>query len=281
MIRDQIADQLVYSTVRISCHSATGSSVGTGFFMSYPIAEDKEYIALVTNKHVVDGYDYGEITIVKENEDGTPNDTEHIVVSISDLQKHCIPHPESNIDICFILVMPEINKLIRDRNKPYIRCISSKMTLTEEDISSLTAIEDIIMIGYPSGIIDSYNNKPIVRKGITATNLRLDYNGTPDFMIDAACFRGSSGSPVFLRKEGLVKEITDQALTLGLAPSYSLLGILHSMSVHNKIGEIVVKDIPTTLKPVVEMETPLNLGYVTKSRKITELFELLVLSIKA
>ena len=59
------------------------------------------------------------------------------------------------------------------------------------------------MIGYPIGLIDEYNNKPIVRKGITATTYNIDYNGKKEFLIDIACFPGSSGSPIFIRRDGL------------------------------------------------------------------------------
>jgi len=54
------------------------------------------------------------------------------------------------------------------------------------------------MVGYPVGIWDSANNMPVIRRGITATHPGKDYEGKSEFMIDAACFPGSSGSPVFL-----------------------------------------------------------------------------------
>lgn len=38
------------------------------------------------------------------------------------------------------------------------------------------------------------------RRGITATNINFDYNGKKEFVIDAACFPGSSGFPVFIWK---------------------------------------------------------------------------------
>ena len=39
---------------------------------------------------------------------------------------------------------------------------------------------------------------PITRTGITATSFSLDYQGKSEFVIDAACFPDSSGSPVFI-----------------------------------------------------------------------------------
>lgn len=58
------------------------------------------------------------------------------------------------------------------------------------------------MIGYPNGLWDSQNNLPIIRRGITATSVKKDYNGKKEFLIDAAVFPGSSGSPVFIFNEG-------------------------------------------------------------------------------
>ncbi len=53
------------------------------------------------------------------------------------------------------------------------------------------------MVGYPVGLWDSVNNMPILRRGSTATLLDWTYEGRQEFVIDAACFPGSSGSPVF------------------------------------------------------------------------------------
>lgn len=272
MIKDTISDQLIYSTVRIICRNASSVSCGTGFFMQQSLPDGNNINAIVTNNHVIRGYDYAEITLAGVHSDGTPDDLEHVTISINDLPHKTVSHPDPNIDICLLLVSDEIEKAKSSGKPVYYRAIGTGMTLLTEDFNSLTSIEDVIMIGYPNGIIDTYNNKPVVRKGITATSLKLDYNGTPDFMIDISCFYGSSGSPVFLRKDGLAKEISDEGLELGLTPSYSLLGIIHSMSITKADGNIVQNDIPTSLKSIVETNIPLNLGHVTKASKILEIF---------
>ena len=274
MIKDQIADQLVYSTVRIVCRDKTTLSRGTGFFMRRYFPDKTNINAIVTNNHVVDGYDYAEITLAGIDENGMPDDKNHVTITINDLQKRRISHPDKNIDVCLLFVNDKVEEYEKAGKPVYYKALGTEMTLLPTDYDSLTSIEDVIMIGYPNGIMDTYNNKPVVRKGITATSLKLDYNGTPDFMVDIACFYGSSGSPVFLRKEGLAKETTDKGLTIGLSPSYSLLGIIHSMSIAKASGEIVVKEIPTSMKPIVETTIPLNLGQVTKAKKILEIFDL-------
>ena len=63
---------------------------------------------------------------------------------------------------------------------------------------TLDDLEDVLMIGYPDGMSDSKNNLPIVRRGITATDYKIDYEGKKEFLIDASIFKGSSGSPILI-----------------------------------------------------------------------------------
>ena len=272
MIKDTVADLLIYSTARIKCSDGNEISLGTGFFMSHR-HNDQFYTALVTNKHVVRGYTTANIELVRKDENGSPKDTDHITITLNNLQERCKYHPEKDTDICLIFFNDKIKELENQGLAPYYKCIGDNMILYPDDYASLTAIEDIIMIGYPSGIMDETNCKPVVRKGITATSLKLDYNGKPIFMIDAACFPGSSGSPVFLKKTGLEQEVTDGGFTLGVSAAYSLLGILYAGPTIKIDGKIVVKDIPTRAVPTAQMSTTMNLGYVVKARKAVELFE--------
>lgn len=274
MIKDTISDQLIYSTVKITCRNASSISYGSGFFMQQNLSDGNIIQAIVTNKHVLRGYDYAEITLAGIHSDGTPDDLNHVTISISDLQRKIRSHPDENIDISLLFVNDEIKKSSVLGKPVYYRSVGTDMILPPQSLGPLTSIEDVIMIGYPSGMIDTYNNKPVVRKGITATSLKLDYEGTPDFLIDISCFPGSSGSPVFLRKVGLVQEVLENKLTLGLMPNYSLLGIIHSVLTVKANGNIAQKEIPTSLAPIVEMNIPLNLGHVTKAKKILEVFDM-------
>ena len=49
MIKDDIADQLVYSTVKITCQNSTEVSTRTGFFMAKELQNGRNIIAIVTN----------------------------------------------------------------------------------------------------------------------------------------------------------------------------------------------------------------------------------------
>lgn len=128
------------------------------------------------------------------------------------------------------------------------------------------------MIGYPIKLWDSVNNMPIFRQGILATNPELDYGEKKLFLIDAACFPGSSGSPVLLYD------------TLNYIPTYGahkmprnliFLGIQFKTFIHCINGEIKIVDIPTTELHIPQMQIPSLVGIVVKSSCILD-FENLI-----
>lgn len=278
MIRDNIADQLVYSTVKLTCYNSKEKSYATAFFMIHKY-DDKNIIALVTNKHAVTSdeehkcfFDKAEIVLTKSDNDGAPIDKEHITIHIDRLENRCVFHPDASVDLCFIFIDDLLSNVRSSGDIPYYRCIGTDFSITEEVVQTLTPIEDIVMIGYPIGLIDETNNKPVIRKGITATDIRLNYNGEQEFVIDAACFHGSSGSPIFLRKMILKKEETENGISIGMQPAYAFLGILYAGPVETVDGEIKIEAIPTSKKIYSESKHTINLGYVIKSNVITELF---------
>ena len=274
MSADNIADQLVYATTKIKCFKSSVTSEGTGFFFQKELSNGKIVFALVTNNHVVDGFDNAEIYLASVNANGSPNDQNRVVVSISDLQMKRVSHPSCDIDICMLLIGDDINKACSEGKSVYYKSIPLTMIPSDEVLAKLSPIEDVIMVGYPDGLMDEYNNKPIVRKGITASSIKLDYENRPESLVDMACFWGSSGSPVFIRAEspGLAPR-EDEGVSLGKTIQYFFGGILHSGPVRKMNGKILVKDVPTALTPCAEFELPLNLGYIIKAKKIVELFD--------
>ncbi len=274
MSSDNIADQLVYATTKIKCTSSSIISEGTAFFFQKDLSNGKTVFALVTNNHVVEGFDKAEIYLAGVNPNGTPNDQNRVIISISDLQKKRIRHPSPDIDICLLFIGEEINQIRSKGEDVFYKTIPSTMIPSDEMLAKLSPIEDVVMVGYPNGLMDSYNNKPIIRKGITASNVKLDYENRPDFLVDMACFWGSSGSPVFIRTESTgFTSSGNGTVSLGKSIHYYFGGILHSGPVRKMDGSILVKDVPTALTPYAEFEMPLNLGYITKANKIVEIFD--------
>jgi hypothetical protein len=131
-------------------------------------------------------------------------------------------------------------------------------------------MEDVIMLGYPNGIWDAKHNLPIIRRGVTATHAKLPLNGKPEFLIDAACFPGSSGSPVFLANIG---GYFDYAGNLIFGSRVFLLGTLWGGPVQRTEGEVKVVEVPVDTKAVAQWAVPMNLGYVVRATELRRLEE--------
>ena len=141
---------------------------------------------------------------------------------------------------------------------------------TKEQLKELRTVEDVLMVGYPIGLWDQHNNRPIFRKGITATHVGLPYNGKKEFLIDIAAFPGSSGSPVYIYREGLrvVNSVGDRLA--GRDDLFYFAGVLYAGPMYNAHGEIIVKNVPTQMTPLVNSQIPSNLGIVIASEELME-----------
>jgi hypothetical protein len=105
--------------------------------------------------------------------------------------------------------------------------------------------------------------RAVAQQGITATPAYIDFNGKSEFVIDCACFPGSSGSPVLLYNFG---GYTDRDGNTFQGPSrIMLIGILYAGPQHTARGEIHVMPIPTSVQPVAISRIPTNLGYCVKA----------------
>jgi hypothetical protein len=180
-----------------------------------------------------------------------------------DFKDLIISHPDERIDLCAIPLIPILNKI--SPKKAYLIFLDHSIIPSDEVIKSLSAVEDILMVGYPANLCDEVNNLPIFRKGITSSHPAINLNGNPEFMIDASCFPGSSGSPVFLYNNGFY---TSGNTTFSGSSRLLLLGVLHSGAAMESKGKIFSKDIPTLPTLVSESSIMLNLGYVIKSNQL-------------
>ncbi len=268
-----LSEQLSYSTVRIECTYSNGETgTGTGFFFNFlENKETGEYVpVIITNKHVVEGASKGRFIFTKANNNGEPIDNQHFPVEFDDFEKRWIFHDSVDVDLCALPIALILNQLQQINQKIFYISLNKDLIPSTEIIGDTTALEEILMIGYPNGIWDTYNNKPLLRRGITATHPKFDYCGRKEIMIDAACFPGSSGSPVFILNEGSYKT-KNKPLSIG--DRIIFLGVLYAGPQHNAQGEITIMDVPTIQKPVSISRIPNNLGLIIKSERILELEE--------
>lgn len=266
-----ISEKLGYSTIRIECLYPNGSTgFGTGFFYNFcgNIQKDMSIPVIITNKHVVQGAIKCRLVFVKKNKDGSPNDLEHHEVVIDNFAVTWLGHSEEEVDLCAIPIGGLLNHYLGQGVELFFIPIREENLPTPEIIEEFSSMEEVVMVGYPTGIWDKVNNKPILRKGITATHPRLDYCGRKEFLIDAACFPGSSGSPVLIVNEGHFQK---RGGDLMLGERFVLLGVLYAGPQFSAMGEIVVVDVPTIQKPIASSMIPINLGFIIKAVRISEL----------
>ena len=265
-----LSEQLIYCTTKIiSVIDENQYSTGTGFFMNFN--EDIEngtcQPVIITNKHVVRNAKKIIFSICKADEQNNPLDQEKFTITLDTFK--IINHPSSDVDLCAIPIADVDLKTFQNNIKLFRGKFSTDLIISEDEIKKCSAMEDIIMIGYPNGLEDSYNNKPIIRKGITSSHMKFDYNGKKEFLIDMACFPGSSGSPIFFCNES--SYTTGNNVIIG--SRCRLSGLLYAGPQYTSVGKIIFENIPTSPKAVFNI--PNNLGLVIKAERIKELEEIM------
>jgi len=261
-------EQLVHSTLRIECETPQGVSSGSGYYFAFLEKENGFHVpCIVTNKHVIRGATKGKFYLSVKKEDGSPDLGKHFPVVFENFEAMWIGHPDPSVDLAVFPLGPIFHSAEQQGLKLHYVMLGKANTADKPLLDSLPTMEEIIMIGYPNGIWDETHNLPIIRKGITATHPKLSYNGKPEFMIDAACFPGSSGSPVFLANIGSF--VNDRG-ALCAGTRIALLGTLYAGPQHTATGEVRVVNVPTANKPISISSIPNNLGLVIHANKLND-----------
>jgi hypothetical protein len=83
----------------------------------------------------------------------------------------------------------------------------------------------VSIIGYPYGLATAHA-WPIWKTGHIASDIDLDYDGRPAFLIDATARSGMSGSPVVHRTSGgFTTRSGDVIYSTGVRPATRFLGV--------------------------------------------------------
>ncbi len=244
-----MTDALLYTAVLLNVVGEDGSTgQGTAFFYQLR-AEEQDYVFLVTNRHVVEGCHSVAIVVhcgdkvASADRPTMPNGTTLQIETVNAGVAWSL-HPE------FDLAIMPMGKLLLDAEKNgtcvMYRALREEAIPDDAALRSLTTVENVLMLGFPRGLWDDVNCYPLFRRGITATHPLLDYGGEPVGVVDIACFHGSSGSPIMIAEPGAIS-FSDGAMVRG--SRFYLLGLLASAPTFSVDGEIVIRDVPTALKP--------------------------------
>ena len=259
-MKNDTSELLTYTTVKIVCDNG---SVGTGFVIELCRTDDGSMPVIVTNKHVVLGCSKYQYEMCITNPDGKPIDTQ--AIRFEGLISDWILHPDSEIDLACLPIGHFINTSIENGIKPFYRSFDTSLIPSVKTVDELSAIEDIYIIGYPTGLEDTVNHKPLIRKGITSTHPKNDYMGEPFFVIDCPTFPGSSGSPVVIYNRGAYPksdgiQLGERLILLGIVFKTFISGLITITAATN--GE-TIDTIPN------------DLGLVIKSSQILEFEKIL------
>lgn len=222
--------QLLYTTVPLWVQDKLQTRAGTAFIANAQIPSHPNLTLplLITAAHVVGN---GDSVIAEfhlaDGENGLPETS--IKVQLS---RNLFTY-DSTLDVAVMLLGPVLNELLSQGKRVFYRGVEKSLVLTLDIWNGFAAIEDVILIGYPSALYDVRHGLPVVRRGITATPVWNDFNGNPIFLIDAAVFPGSSGSPVFLFNQGSYP--TENGIALGTRLFF--LGILTASMISNTTKE--------------------------------------------
>ncbi len=212
-----IASTWIKATVRLENEWGEGS--GTGFLVFREIGKNLGKTFLVTNKHVVSADPekrkaarYLKLFANVERSDGAV--VGHVFDKVPLIENNggrlWREHEDMNVDVLAV----DVSWLLQSTRNLHVTEVHYSDFIPSELIKKhdVTIADEVLIIGYPSGLAHARTNFPLVRQGLIATRIgekitiqTEDSAGKkktveiPGFLVDATVIPGSSGSPVVLK----------------------------------------------------------------------------------
>lgn len=274
-----IEHALVRNTVRLLAGLSPDklTSSGTGFF--YQVTHPTSNIAkvlILTNKHVVRGAEFVNFvlssapSVVDLDDEHQPNGrTDHSVMM--PLAGNLQLHPDPDTDLCAIDVTVPYGQILQSGRQMRSMILDCSWVLEPQDRKNLRDIEQVLVVGYPSGLWDSHNNMPIARLGSTATHALARYAGMKNFLVDVAAFQGSSGSPVFTYEAPMFRQ-PDGSYTPGTKVAF--VGVVWGVIERAVTGELRAVEMPSAVTQVPVLQASLNLAIALHADAVLDIDEL-------
>lgn len=275
---DDFPGKLLYCVCKIIMTDINGKDHhSTGFWYS-TVIDNKQVFGLISAKHCFDNYSKAVLKLCRMDYlTGLPIDQLacDILLSTEDLDNNLIKDDKE--DLCFIILQIDNVPTTNLIKPPFLIPITDEILLDIDTADDFMLAQDVIMIGYPQGIYDDINNKPVLRKGITSSPIKLDFKGQPQFLLDISCHHGSSGSPVFIADKGVYLE--KNSILPG--PRLLFVGIfVGGWEEVTDSGTIVEANIDG-VQSKIEIKIPNNLGFVLKPICINNLKSIIRLYLKS
>lgn len=257
-----LAEVAYLSTIRVVATKQDGlCRISSGF-----VIVDAAELFLVTARHAVESADVVTLYFYPGTDDG-PTLSNHIPRDVRDVSSFFVFHPQPDIDVAVGRLHGVVQAMRNDGESIFVRGIWSesfalKWSQGDPTISDPFVrprpLDEVQIVGYPNNYRDFHTGLPIMRRGLIATPLWLDFGGEPIFLIDTTACHGTSGGPVFF-----VEEMQKVGKTMhGDSGNLMLLGVfteaLPMKSIGARSGEKLL---------------PPNLGAAVKAHTILETIE--------
>jgi S1-C subfamily serine protease len=263
---DSIAKRLLFSTVRVDTELEDGSQgSGTAFIITHSHAKGTTPF-VVTNRHLVEGVRRGGLVFTR-GAAGRPALGQRFQLNIEEFPAAWFFHPDASVDLALVPLRP-LERAARALGvELYYHAVDSSRIPDAATTRGFDALEDVLFVGYPSGVWDHVNLMPILRRGTTATPLELDFEGHKQFLIDAAVYPGSSGSPVFVMRSDARRSHLPNGRTIWFA------GVIAAVFFREEPDTLVPRPVPTHAPPRSVCSEMIDLGLVIKSESVREVIE--------
>lgn len=261
---NSLTKKLLFNTVRVDTVLTDGSEgSGTAFVVSHPHARGT-HLFIVTNRHVVEDVARGGL-VFTQGQNGQPRLGERFQLNIDDFTAAWFMHPDPEVDLAVIPMRP-LEAAARDQGvELYYHPIDSRLALDAATVDGLDALEEVLFVGYPSGVWDQVNLMPILRRGTTATPMGLDFEGRKEFLIDAAVYPGSSGSPVFVYEPEVAAAVRGAQRA-----KFHFAGVVAAVFFREEANHIVPAPVPANNTGVAMGSEMIDLGLVIKAGAVIE-----------
>ncbi|MBT9567984.1 MAG: trypsin-like peptidase domain-containing protein [Thiobacillus sp.] len=259
---NSITKKLLFNTVRVDTVLEDGSEgSGTAFVFSHTTSSGT-HTFVVTNRHLVEDVRSGGLVFTQKKH-GQPALGERFQININDFTHAWFLHPDPEVDIAIIPLRP-LEQAARDQGvELYYHAIDSHMVPDAAALRAMDALEQILFIGYPSGVWDQVNLMPIMRRGTTATPMMLDFEGRPEFLIDAAVYPGSSGSPVFVYQPEVLRPTQSRD-----SKRFLFAGVVAAVFFREEANHLVPVPVPANNQPMTTASEMIDLGLVIKGEAV-------------
>lgn len=259
------SEQIMYNVLHITMLDNQDKALGTatGFLFGFLHNQSTSFPCLVTNRHVLSRCAKIRLCFTRKKEDGSADIGKLFEVTVT--TAGAIYHPDNAIDLAILPIGSVLNKL-HSTNKDVFFIMFEKENIPKpEEWQDFSAIENVVMAGFPKGLRDEVNNQPIIRSGATATHPALEYQGKPYFLVDMPCFEGCSGSPILICSEGM--HVNRRRNSVSSGSFVKLLGVQFAIPSKYVIGQLAqIQTVEAKDVPVVQLY--MNLGFIIKSTEL-------------